>query len=49
MEPAEPSVAELQAALAERDRVVAELVARVEEWTPAFGSTRATPTGRRRE
>ena len=38
MEPAEPSVAELQAVLAERDRqladrdrVIAELVARVEE------------------
>ncbi len=37
MEPAEPSVAELQAALAERDRVIAELLARVAELERRLG------------
>ncbi|HXZ73314.1 MAG TPA: IS66 family transposase [Streptosporangiaceae bacterium] len=37
MEPAEPTVAELQAALAERDRVIAELLARVAELERRLG------------
>jgi len=37
MEPAEPAVAELQAALAERDRVIAELLARVAELERRLG------------
>ena len=40
MEPVEPSVAELQAALAERGRIIVELVARVEGGAPARAELR---------